>query len=106
MYSLVCAGSPAVLLTQALVGLLGFWFHVQANPVEPGHSLFDRLVNSAPPMAPLLFRNLVGLALSGMWAPSSSGDRFRPVVARSNIRLDTPGRGAIHENLTRLVYRV
>jgi hypothetical protein len=57
-----------VMLTQALVGVLGFWFHIQANLVDPGHSLFDRLVNGAPPMAPLLFPNLVGLALIGMWA--------------------------------------
>jgi hypothetical protein len=57
-----------VMLTQAFVGVLGFWFHMQANLVEPGYGLFDRLVNGAPPMAPLLFPNLVGLALIGMWA--------------------------------------
>jgi len=57
-----------VMLTQAFVGILGFWFHVEANLVEPGHSVFERLVNGAPPMAPLLFPNLVGLALIGMWA--------------------------------------
>lgn len=57
-----------VMLTQALVGVLGFWFHMQANLVEPGSSVFDKLVNGAPPMAPLLFPNLVGLALIGMWA--------------------------------------
>ena len=57
-----------VMLTQALVGVLGFWFHIQANLVEPGSSLFERLVNGAPPMAPLLFPNLVGLALIGIWA--------------------------------------
>jgi hypothetical protein len=57
-----------VMLTQAFVGVLGFWFHVQANLVEPGHSTFDKLVNGAPPMAPLLFPNLVGLALIGIWA--------------------------------------
>ena len=57
-----------VMVAQALVGVLGFWFHVQANLVEPGHNLFDKLVNGAPPMAPLLFPNLVGLALIGMWA--------------------------------------
>jgi hypothetical protein len=56
-----------VMLMQALVGVLGFWFHIQSNLVEPGHSLFERLVNGAPPMAPLLFPNLVGLALIGMW---------------------------------------
>jgi len=57
-----------VMLLQALVGVVGFWFHLRANLVEPGYSLFDRLVNGAPPMAPLLFPNLVGLALIGMWA--------------------------------------
>jgi hypothetical protein len=57
-----------VMVAQALVGVLGFWFHIEANLVAPGYSLFDRLVNGAPPMAPLLFPNLVGLALIGIWA--------------------------------------
>jgi hypothetical protein len=57
-----------VMFAQALVGLLGFWFHLQANLIEPGANLFDRLVNGAPPMAPLLFPNLVWLALIGLWA--------------------------------------
>ncbi len=58
----------AVMFAQAFVGVLGFWFHLQANLVEPGHTLFEKLVNGAPPMAPLLFPNLVGLALIGLWA--------------------------------------
>jgi hypothetical protein len=57
-----------VLLAQALVGVLGFFLHMQANLVAPGTRMFDRLVNGAPPMAPLLFPNLVGLALIGIWA--------------------------------------
>jgi hypothetical protein len=57
-----------VMIGQALVGVLGFWFHLQANLVEPGISLWERLVNGAPPIAPLLFPNLVGLALIGLWA--------------------------------------
>jgi hypothetical protein len=57
-----------VMLAQAFVGVLGFWFHMQANLIAPGHSIFDKLVNGAPPMAPLLFPNLVGLALIGLWA--------------------------------------
>lgn len=57
-----------VMFAQAFVGLLGFWLHLRANLIEPGHNLFDKLVNGAPPMAPLLFPNLVGLALIGMWA--------------------------------------
>ncbi len=64
----------AVMLGQAFVGVLGFWFHIRANLVEPGHNIFDKLVNGAPPMAPLLFPNLVGLALIGLWAlPPSLG---------------------------------
>ncbi len=57
-----------VMMGQAFVGVLGFWFHMRANLVEPGHNVFDKLVNGAPPMAPLLFPNLVGLALIGLWA--------------------------------------
>ena len=38
-----------VMFAQALVGVLGFWFHMRANLVEPGHDLFDKLVNGAPP---------------------------------------------------------
>lgn len=56
-----------VMMGQAFVGVLGFWFHMRANLVEPGHNVFDKLVNGAPPMAPLLFPNLVGLALIGLW---------------------------------------
>ncbi len=57
-----------VMLLQAAVGVLGFWFHLEANLIEPGHSLFDKLVNGAPPFAPLLFPNLVALAWIGLWA--------------------------------------
>lgn len=57
-----------VMLGQAFVGALGFWFHMRANLVEPGYGIFDKLVNGAPPMAPLLFPNLVGLAFIGLWA--------------------------------------
>jgi hypothetical protein len=57
-----------LLIVQALVGVLGFWLHMQANLVAPEHSLFDKLVNGAPALAPLLFPNLVGLAFIGLWA--------------------------------------
>lgn len=57
-----------VMLLQAAAGVLGFWFHLQANLVEPGHNLFEKLVNGAPPLAPLLFPNLVALAWIGLWA--------------------------------------
>lgn len=57
-----------VMVVQASVGVLGFWFHLQANLVEPGSSLWNKLVNGAPPLAPLLFPNLVALAWIGLWA--------------------------------------
>ena len=56
-----------VMICQALVGLIGFWFHMRANLVEPEQSIFDKLINGAPPMAPPLFPNLVALALIGLW---------------------------------------
>jgi hypothetical protein len=56
-----------VMFLQAAVGVLGFIFHLQANLFEPGHSLWEKLVNGAPPMAPLLFPNLVALAWIGIW---------------------------------------
>jgi len=57
-----------VMLVQAFVGIIGFWLHLEANLIGPGQNLFDRLVNGAPPIAPLLFPNLVGLAFIGLWA--------------------------------------
>jgi hypothetical protein len=69
-----------VMFLQAAVGVLGFWFHMQANLFEPGHSLWEKLVNGAPPMAPLLFPNLVALAWIGLWEltphlPATDSDR-------------------------------
>jgi hypothetical protein len=57
-----------VMLFQGAMGVLGFWFHLQANLVEPGAGLWDKLVNGAPPLAPLLFPNLVALTWIGVWA--------------------------------------
>jgi len=58
----------AVMLFQGAMGVLGSWFHLRANLVEPGAGLWDKLINGAPPLAPLLFPNLVALAWIGMWA--------------------------------------
>jgi hypothetical protein len=70
----------AVLGVQALVGIVGFWFHLRMNFYTPGVSLFEKSVYGAPPMAPLLFPNLVALALIGMWElaghlPEESGEK-------------------------------
>jgi hypothetical protein len=63
-YLWLCA---LVLLVQALVGLLGFVLHAAADLRQPGLTLFERVLNGAPPMAPLLFPNLVLLAEIALW---------------------------------------
>jgi len=70
----------AVLGVQAMVGIVGFWFHLRMNFYTPGVSLFEKSVYGAPPMAPLLFPNLVALALIGLWElaahlPTESAER-------------------------------
>jgi hypothetical protein len=57
----------AVLGVQALVGIAGFGLHLWMNYNTPGSNLFEKSIYGAPPMAPLLFPNLVGLALIGLW---------------------------------------
>ncbi|HZT83363.1 MAG TPA: hypothetical protein VFA26_24240, partial [Gemmataceae bacterium] len=56
-----------VLLAQAAVGVLGLWYHTTANFTRPGADLFEKTVYGAPPLAPLLFPNLVLLAFIGLW---------------------------------------
>ncbi|MEP7304389.1 MAG: hypothetical protein ABJA98_02615 [Acidobacteriota bacterium] len=70
-----------VLGAQALVGVLGFALHLQAVVRQPGRTFFERLLSGAPPMAPLLFPNLVILALIGLWVlgrrlPEGPSDRL------------------------------
>jgi len=60
----LCLG---VLGLQAVVGLLGFGLHLRMNFYTPGGSFFEKSIYGAPPMAPLLFPNLVALTLIGMW---------------------------------------
>src|SRR4051812_29181437 len=63
-YLCLCA---IVLALQALVGIVGFILHVIADVHRPGSTLFDKVLSGAPPMAPLLFPNLVLLALIALW---------------------------------------
>jgi hypothetical protein len=60
----LCAG---VLGVQAVVGVVGFWLHTAANLKGPSPLWFDNFVHGAPALAPLLFPNLVLLALIGLW---------------------------------------
>ena len=63
-FLLLCA---SVLLIQAAIGLLGFYYHTAANLRGPSASTFDNFVYGAPALAPLLFPNLALLALIGLW---------------------------------------
>jgi hypothetical protein len=56
-----------VMLAQAFVGLLGFWFHLAGNLRGPSASMLQNFIDGAPPFAPLLFPNLMVLALIGLW---------------------------------------
>ena len=64
-YLRLCA---AILAVQAIVGVIGFAFHAASDLRQPGASLFERVLSGAPPMAPLLFPNLVVLGCIGLWA--------------------------------------
>ena len=63
-YLKLCA---AVLGVQGVVGVTGFVLHVAADLREPGASLLERILSGAPPMAPLLFPNLVVLGWIALW---------------------------------------
>jgi hypothetical protein len=57
-----------ILVLQAAVGLLGFYFHVVGNLHGPSAQWRDNFIHGAPAMAPLLFPNLVLLAAIGLCA--------------------------------------
>jgi hypothetical protein len=63
-YLWLCA---AVLGVQALVGMAGFAFHVASDLRQPAASLFERILSGAPPLAPLLFPNVVVLGWIALW---------------------------------------
>jgi hypothetical protein len=63
-YIRLCAG---VLGVQAFVGLLGFGFHLESVARQPAAGWFEKILSGAPPMAPLLFPNLVLLAAIALW---------------------------------------
>jgi len=57
----------AVLILEAGVGLWGFVLHASANLHGPSVHPFQNFVYGAPPMAPLLFPNLMVLGIIGLW---------------------------------------
>ena len=59
--------SVAVLGLQIVIGLVGFYFHLIADINGLSSSLFENFVHGAPVFAPLLFVDLVLLAMIGLW---------------------------------------
>ena len=57
----------AILLLEAVVGLWGFFLHTEGNLRGPSIHSFDNFIYGAPPMAPLLFPNLMVLGIIGLW---------------------------------------
>ena len=63
-YLLLCG---AILILQAIVGVVGFGLHLVADLEGPSSRMFENVVHGAPPFAPLLFPNLVLLSLIALW---------------------------------------
>jgi hypothetical protein len=57
----------AILLLEAAVGLWGFILHAEGNLQGPSIHPIDNFIYGAPPMAPLLFPNLMVLGIIGLW---------------------------------------
>ena len=68
-YRRLCA---LVLAVQGLVGIAGFALHAAADVRLPAPTLFEKVLNGAPPMAPLLFPNLVVLGWIALAAMDES----------------------------------
>ena len=71
--------TAAVLLLEALVGVWGFALHTLSNLRGPSVHPFDNFIYGAPPMAPLLFPNLMILGIIGLWQLRSI-DRSQTLV--------------------------
>jgi hypothetical protein len=59
--------SAGVLLLEAGVGIWGFVLHATRNLRGPSIHAFDNFIYGAPPLAPLLFPNLVLLGMIALW---------------------------------------
>ena len=70
-----------VLVIGAAVGVWGFVLHATANLAGPSIHAFDNFVYGAPPMAPLLFPNLMLLGIIGLWQLRSNEAYLATAVA-------------------------
>jgi hypothetical protein len=59
--------TAAVLVGVSGIGLWGFVLHTMGNLKGPSVHPFDNFIYGAPPMAPLLFPNLMVLGIIGLW---------------------------------------
>jgi hypothetical protein len=57
----------AILLLEAVIGTWGFILHAEGNLRGPSVHPFDNFIYGAPPMAPLLFPNLMVLGMIAVW---------------------------------------
>ena len=57
----------AILVLESAVGLWGFILHASGNLHGPSVHAFDNFIYGAPPIAPLLFPNLVLLGAIALW---------------------------------------
>lgn len=63
-----------VLVLEAGVGLWGFILHASGNLRGPSIHAFNNFIYGAPPMAPLLFPNLMVLGIIALWQLRTSPD--------------------------------
>jgi hypothetical protein len=63
----------ALLVLEAGVGLWGFVLHAEGNLRGPSVHAFDNFIYGAPPMAPLLFPNLMLLGIIALWQLRNAG---------------------------------
>lgn len=77
--------SVAVLIFEAGVGLWGFVLHTMHNLRGPSVDALNNFIYGAPPMAPLLFPNLMVLGMIGLWQLRHSDSSEGLVPATQSI---------------------
>jgi len=60
-------GASVFARPQGLRGLWGFVLHAEGNLRGPSVHAFENFIYGAPPMAPLLFPNLMVLGIIALW---------------------------------------
>ncbi|WP_165221048.1 hypothetical protein [Aquisphaera insulae] len=71
--------NSAIMVIQVVVGVMGFLLHLKGNLNAPGATIRDQFLFGAPIFAPLLFADLAGLGLLGLWA------QYRSIEGRPSV---------------------